>query len=757
MARLAFGTRQPVAKGLIALLLILFLLFVSGPKLVAPPKVDQGHPFNTQATLDRLARILGDETPHPVDSDASDAVIARLLSEIEALGFTPRVDDAFHCAQGWSVTCAQLRNIGFWVTDPGPDAVMIASHHDSVPTGPGAADDGMGVSSSLEIARIMKAQHIETPLRRPLYVLITDAEEVGLIGAAHFVQNDPVAPMIGAVVSLEARGNRGIANMFETSDPNGRDLAALTRFPGTKIKSATSNSLAVDIYRAMPNGTDVTEYLKLGLDAANYAVVGRPSHYHTIKDNLANLDPNAVFHIGASALSAANGFMNVDASTPDTPTLYSDILGLFVVALPQVLALPLMGLGALCCAVAVGRLKRSIPLWRVLVWPLAVLIAGTVTAWLTGWIIDVLRPEVAFGTAYPAALRGLFLASALGVGAAVSRALYEPEDADSYLAGLWAVMLTLGVLASFAMPGAALLFMLPAVFVVPGAVLLILRKTFAAHIFFALAALTLLCILIPMNALAETALFVETSAPLSAGVLWIFLAALPLFWRNARRVRPALIGAGLVTIGLGVAAIFVPAYSEDAPLGLNIQHLDSDRMEQPVFSIGARHPVPDSMAAVAPFAETSVPAFSRRPVMATPAPATPFSQATLTRLSETVSGDKRTLRLQIDAPDADRVQIFADGDDPKITGLTINDQRIISDPATLPFMSCVGRRCRNVTVDITLARDIETLELTLTALRYGLDETAQALTDARPNWAGPQHQGDSRRVRSHISLPLGRE
>jgi hypothetical protein len=180
-------------------------------------------------------------------------------------------------------------------------------------------------------------------------------------------------------------------------------------------------------------------------------------------------------------------------------------------------------------------------------------------------------------------------------------------------------------------------------------------------------------------------------------------------------------------------------------------------MEQPVFYIGARHPVPDSMAAVAPFAETSVPDFSRRPVMATPAPATPFAAATLTRLSDTVSGDNRTLRLQIDAPDADRVQIFADGDDPEITGLLINDQRIIRDAAPLPVMSCVGRRCRSITLDITLARDIETLALTLTALRYGLDETAQGLTAARPNWAGPQHQGDSRRVRSHISLPLGRE
>lgn len=755
MSRLAFGTRQPAAKGLMALLLILFLLFLSGPKFVAPPTVDVDHPFSTQATLDRLARILGDESPHPVDSDASDGVITRLLSEIETLGFQPTIDDAFHCSQGRSVTCAQLRNVGFWVTAPGPHAVMIASHHDSVPTGPGAADDGMGVSSSLEIARIMKLKDEKTPLRRPLYVLITDAEEVGLIGASRFVQNDPVAPMIGAVVSLEARGNTGIANMFETSDPNGRDLAALGRFAGTRTKGPTSNSLAVDIYRAMPNGTDVTQYLKLGLDAANYAMVGRPSHYHTQGDNLANLDPNAVFHIGASALSAVDGFMSVDANSPDKPKLYSDILGLFVIALPQLLALPLMGFGALLCAIALARewrAERSTSLWRVLLWPIAVLLTGTLAAWICGWIIGEIRPEVAFGTAYPVALRGLFLASALGVGALASRALYKADDADSYLVGGWAVMLTLGLAASFAMPGAALLFTLPALFVVPGAALLILRKTFAAHIFFALAAILLLCVLLPMNALAETALFVETSAPLSAGMLWIFLATLPLVWRNTGRARQALIGAGVVTIGFGVSAVIVPAYSENAPLGLNIQHLDSDRMEQPVFTIGARHPVPDSMAAVAPFTKGQLPDFGRAMFAATPAPATPFVGGTLSRVSETIAGDNRSLRLQIDAAEADIVQLFSKGSAPAVTGLSINGQAIERASTTFPQISCVGRSCRSFTVDLILGSASETLDLTLSVTRYGLDDTARALINARPDWAGPQHRGDRRIVRSHFSL-----
>ena len=151
------------AAGLIALLLLLFALFLLGPWVINAPSVDSEHPFDTDATFERLARILGDEAPHPVDSDASDGVIQRLQDEIRALGFESIIDEAFHCGSRWNVACGRVRNIGFWVTEPGPDAVMIASHHDSVPTGPGAADDGMGVATSLEIARLMKNRDLPRP------------------------------------------------------------------------------------------------------------------------------------------------------------------------------------------------------------------------------------------------------------------------------------------------------------------------------------------------------------------------------------------------------------------------------------------------------------------------------------------------------------------------------------------------------------------------------------------------------------------
>ncbi|MFX1416093.1 MAG: M28 family metallopeptidase, partial [Promethearchaeota archaeon] len=58
-------------------------------------------------------------------------------------------------------------------------ALMVGGHYDSVPTGPGANDDGSGVAAALEIARVMS--QYEWPL--DIYFGFWNAEEIGLYGS----------------------------------------------------------------------------------------------------------------------------------------------------------------------------------------------------------------------------------------------------------------------------------------------------------------------------------------------------------------------------------------------------------------------------------------------------------------------------------------------------------------------------------------------------------------------------------------------
>lgn len=159
-------------------------------------------------SADRAMRTVHDlvDGPRPGGSQAAgDAIAARL----SAAGLTTRL----HSSTGIGgaddrLTAAPVDNLV--ATLPGTDptgAVVLSAHYDSVASGPGAADDTASVAAILEAVRAMREG---PPLRNDLVVLITDAEEVGLLGMQAWVR-DELSPSARPTVTVnfEARGVSG--------------------------------------------------------------------------------------------------------------------------------------------------------------------------------------------------------------------------------------------------------------------------------------------------------------------------------------------------------------------------------------------------------------------------------------------------------------------------------------------------------------------------------------------------------------------
>ena len=91
------------------------------------------------------------------------------------------------------------------------------AHYDSVPMAPGAGDDGAGVVAILETARALK---LEAPCKHPIMLILTDAEENGLIGAEAFFNQHPLAKEVGIVLNVEGSGSSGSSMVLRTSDSN---------------------------------------------------------------------------------------------------------------------------------------------------------------------------------------------------------------------------------------------------------------------------------------------------------------------------------------------------------------------------------------------------------------------------------------------------------------------------------------------------------------------------------------------------------
>ena len=206
--------RRPILLLAMVLLAILGALALT-PRLSAPPPLRTGAAagsFDAARAKARLGVLLGDQRPHPADSAANDAVRERLVAALGGIGLRPLVRDQFACNELYKqrgVSCARVRNVIALIGPPTGKAVLLNAHYDSTPYGPGAADDGIGVATLLEVAALLK----DRPLGRPVMLLFNEGEELGLVGARAFLA-DPLSRNVDTLVNLEARGVTGPANMF---------------------------------------------------------------------------------------------------------------------------------------------------------------------------------------------------------------------------------------------------------------------------------------------------------------------------------------------------------------------------------------------------------------------------------------------------------------------------------------------------------------------------------------------------------------
>ncbi len=275
------------------------------------------------------------QRPHPLGSADHDRVRDYVRARMTSLGLSPTVQSGQAVERRawgedlWIVGGAVENIVGVL---PGRDrtlpALALMAHYDSVPGSPGAADDATGVAAILETIRALKARG--TP-ERDVIVLITDGEEAGLLGARAFFSEHPLRERIGLLINLEARGNGGRANMFQTGPDNGAVVTAFARTASAPV----SNSLAVFLYENMPNDTDFSISKEAGVPGLNFAFIGRQFDYHAATATVANLDKGSVQHIGDQTLAAASGFAfakSLPGKAPDA--VYSQTFGDHVLAYP---------------------------------------------------------------------------------------------------------------------------------------------------------------------------------------------------------------------------------------------------------------------------------------------------------------------------------------------------------------------------------------------------------------------------------------
>jgi hypothetical protein len=264
--------------------------------------------FSTKRALAIVKEM--SKKPHFVGSKNHDVVAANLQKELRNLGLETSLQEGFSMTE--KGTLVKSKNILAKIKgSANSKALLLLSHYDSAPHSfsNGASDDASGVATILESIRAFL--HNKTKHKNDIIILFTDAEELGLNGAALFVTQHKLAKNIGLALNFEARGSAGPSYMLmETNDGNAKMVAA---FKAGNASCPVSNSLMYSIYKMLPNDTDLTVFREQGkIQGFNFAFIDNHFNYHTAQDNYENLNPKTLAHQGSYLFPLLNYFSNAD-------------------------------------------------------------------------------------------------------------------------------------------------------------------------------------------------------------------------------------------------------------------------------------------------------------------------------------------------------------------------------------------------------------------------------------------------------------
>ncbi|MFO1247926.1 MAG: M20/M25/M40 family metallo-hydrolase [Alphaproteobacteria bacterium] len=720
--------------GLGALATVIWLLSVFGQSRPDALALDAPAAQFSAARADAvLGRVLGDQAPHPSGSAAAEAVRARILKELAAMGVAARTQTGMSCyaQKRWdNIPCGTVTNIIAGVAPGAGKQVLLMAHSDSVAAGPGAGDDGSGVAILLEAIRALKARGIEGGAEHPVIAVFTDGEEAGMVGASLYLRDPLRRAKVGAIINVEARGNQGPSYLFQTSAGNGK----LIDLYGTHVKQYATSSLYSEIYKVMPNDTDLTPMLATGAPAYNFAFIGNVAHYHTPLDRRENIDPRSLQQQGDAVVELADVLARTDPESLKSPdAIFLDVLGRWLPRLPVGWGLPLSIAAFAVIALAGfltrrGRCEFAPPFWPALLSPV-LLVAGCLGM---GYLLHGLAAWIS-GHADPSFAHPVWLRLSLGFGV-FAVAILAARGATAIACWLW--LAALAIVCALLVPGLTPYFLFPALVAAP---LLLVTVRGGREAALLVAGVAALIVWIGLGANGEVSLGLKMHALFTLSAAFGLLALLPLLGK-AKAWGWSFAAALGLALGFAVTAGLQPAFSQASPMRLNLVYAEKDGKASWVASPVAH--LPEAMRRAANF--SAAPQSGAAYGYAAPAGAARFAppSATVARRGDEVS-------LDLNAPgDGISLEVPASA---KLQSLNINGVEIWG-LGQYTAIACITPDCGHARITLRLGSP-QAVHLKLAAHNRGLPPGGARLQAARLADALTSQSGDQTVVASTLSVP----
>lgn len=196
-------------------------------------------------------------------------------------------------------------------SEHGKGGVMVNAHFDSVSTGYGATDDGMGVITALQLIK-----YFTTPGNTPkkgVVALFNNGEEDGLYGAKAFLSH-PLASFVHTFLNLEGAGAGGRATLFRSTDTEVTRAYAKAQHPFGTVISADGFALGF-----VRSETDYVVFRAEGFRGLDVAFWRPRARYHSDQDDAKHASKDSLWHMLSASVETLKYLTSDTGSTFDGP------------------------------------------------------------------------------------------------------------------------------------------------------------------------------------------------------------------------------------------------------------------------------------------------------------------------------------------------------------------------------------------------------------------------------------------------------
>ncbi|KAF2834524.1 hypothetical protein M501DRAFT_1001161 [Patellaria atrata CBS 101060] len=191
--------------------------------------------------------------------------------------------------------------------------VLVNAHYDSVSTGYGATDDGVGVITLLQLLSHFSVPEKKPP-KRDLILLFNNGEEDFLNGAKAFLRH-PVSKIPRTFLNLEGAGAGGRAILFRSTDTEVTRSYKNSPYPYGSI--ITGDGFKRGMIRSQ------TDYIvfngDLGLRGLDVAFFEPRARYHTQEDDARDTSIKSIWHMLSASIATTEALTSDTSSEFDGP------------------------------------------------------------------------------------------------------------------------------------------------------------------------------------------------------------------------------------------------------------------------------------------------------------------------------------------------------------------------------------------------------------------------------------------------------